>query len=237
MPDLSVLFLRDFKGLTGGELKVFEYFLTLSQIPALDARIYFTDRSRMDDTNPWRDHRSRILKHPVKADIYFLAGMDWEMLDRFRLPRDGRLVFNLIQHFRHTYSDDPRSQYLGRFAHRICVSQSLAEAVVATGRANGPVTAIPNGTDLAALRHFRREKSIDLFVAGAKNPAQAQAFAERLARGGRSIDLAAGYVGRPEYLRRIAQARMAIFFPFPDEGFFLPALEAMALETAVIVPD
>ena len=42
---------------------------------------------------------------------------------------------------------------------------------------------------------------------------------------------------RPEYLSLVARAKSAVFLPNPTEGFYLPALEAMALGTVVVCPD
>jgi glycosyltransferase involved in cell wall biosynthesis len=42
---------------------------------------------------------------------------------------------------------------------------------------------------------------------------------------------------RAEFLQKLAQARRVILLPRETEGFYLPALEAMALGALVICPD
>lgn len=42
---------------------------------------------------------------------------------------------------------------------------------------------------------------------------------------------------RAAFLERMAAARIVVTLPLPSEGFFLPALETMALGRAVIYPD
>ena len=68
---------------------------------------------------------------------------------------------------------DP-TQHLYRFlkhkAVRVCVSPEIAEAVRATGAANGPVVHIPMGTDLGRLRALTTaERDCPLLIAALKN--------------------------------------------------------------------
>jgi len=44
-------------------------------------------------------------------------------------------------------------------------------------------------------------------------------------------------VPRNDFLTRTAACQVAVMLPWTMEGFFLPALEAMALDTALVVPD
>ena len=74
-------------------------------------------------------------------------------------------------------------------------------------------------------------------IAGKKAPALARTFGERLDRPGRRIRVLDGLIRREEFLEAINQARVSLFVPNPTEGFFLPALEAMALRSVVVCPD
>jgi glycosyltransferase involved in cell wall biosynthesis len=74
------------------------------------------------------------------------------------------------------------------------------------------------------------------FIAGYKAPDMGRAIALRL-RQSVDVDLAEAFVPRGEFLRRVARARLCVLLPHAKEGFYLPALEAMALGTPVIVPD
>ena len=59
-----------------------------------------------------------------------------------------REYVRFFQHVRHVHEGTERYRYLAERAIRICVSQEVADAVTATGRAHGPVLTIPNGVDL-----------------------------------------------------------------------------------------
>jgi hypothetical protein len=234
-----VLFFRRFRGLTGGHVKVRDYFGHVRASEAHDPRIWFTRDSVWDDANPWRDVRDRVVDSPrdARADVLFLAGLDWTFL---REDDDGRdvPVVNLVQHVRHADAADPRRPFLARRAVRICVSAEVADAISAAGP-RGPVIAIPNGVDVWGLPAPRAapERDVDVLVAGAKRPDLARGLAERLRRPGRRLVLLDGRVPRAVFLTWLARARVAVLLPHEREGFFLPALESMALGASTVVPD
>ena len=45
------------------------------------------------------------------------------------------------------------------------------------------------------------------------------------------------HVPRDEFLDAMRRARVTLFLPNEEEGFYLPALEGMALGTIVVCPD
>lgn len=241
----TVLFYRDFEGFTGGHLKVWDYFNHVRTAPGHTARIHFSVRSRWDETNPWLARRDAVLPgwDPDAADGLFLAGMDWEKLPsapRERLPQP---VLNLIQHVRHADPADPRFRFLRHRAVRICVSEPVRDALASTGRVNGPLVVIPNGVDLAAfpVPVPPEDRAIGLLICGLKQAALASELAAAL---GPTLPGGAGQVEtldtalpRPQFLKRLASARRAVFLPHRTEGFYLPALEAMQLQTLVLCPD
>ncbi len=233
-----MLFVRDFRAMQGGHLKVFDYYQHAAAGGAVRPLLFMTPDSLRDQTNPWFAAGVAEQAALLPADSYFLAGLDWELLDRAGIDPGGKPTVNLVQHFRHTDPADPRYRYLRRPALRICVSAELADAVRASGMANGPVVAVPNGVDLTGLAPYRgRAKTCDAFVAGLKNPELAAAVGAELARHGLCVDVALELRPRAEFLARLAAARVAVLLPIAGEGFFLPALEAMALGSAVVVPD
>ena len=62
-------------------------------------------------------------------------------------------------------------------------------------------------------------------------------LAKSLQAAGRTVDLVDAWLPRAEYLARLRRARVAVLLPNPTEGFYLPALEAMALGRGVVVLD
>jgi glycosyltransferase involved in cell wall biosynthesis len=53
----------------------------------------------------------------------------------------------------------------------------------------------------------------------------------------RSVELVTDFLPRHEFLDLLARARVSVLVPHVTEGFYLPALEAMALGTIVVCPD
>lgn len=236
----TALFFRDFGWFTGGHLKVWHYFQhTLAA--GWDARIVFTPGSVWDATNPWCAARERVLpsRDGVQPGLVFLEGNDWLQIPDAERERPPAPVVNLVGGVRHAKDGDSRRPFLRHRAIRVCCSRPVADAITATGDVNGPVVVIPNGIDLAALPAPRPadERRTDLLVVGVKRPRLARRLARRLRRWGRRIDLLDERVPRAEFLDRLGRARVALFLPLSEEGFYLPALEGMALGTLVVCPD
>ncbi|HET7656326.1 MAG TPA: glycosyltransferase [Luteimonas sp.] len=231
----QLCFHRDFRRYSGGHGKVWDYFRHAEAHPAWEARVYLAPGS-VDADNPWRAHpRVRIAPDwPVPgADALFLGGLDWEAW-----PADlpARPVINLVQHVRHGDPADPRFAFLSRRAVRICVSQAVADAILASGRVNGPVRVIEAGLELPAPPTAApRDEAV--FIGALKQPVLGRALAAELQARGRRVLLADHWQARADYLRQLGSCTVAVLLPNPTEGFYLPALEAMALGTAVVVPD
>ena len=235
LADRTILFHRDFGGLTGGHLKVWDYYRHATHSRRYRPRIYLTPESVRDAGNPWLSGPSPPLTawRPAAADVLFLAGLDWEAVpEPVAMP-----VINLVQGVRHADRGDPRRAFLVRPAIRICVSDEVADAIGGTGLVNGPVHVIPNGIDLDDLPPPAAVRDTPVLVAGAKNPAFATAVAERLGVAGVRAECLLAGLPRPAFLARLARAQVAVTLPLDREGFFLPALEAMAVGAIVVCPD
>ena len=232
-----MLFHRDFAGYTGGHGKVWDYFRHALAL-GWDARVYLTPGAVRDASNPWMAMPERIVSRwqPDDCDLLFLAGMDWAALEDIEAP--PRPVVNLLQHVRHASPALPLRGFLRAPAQRICVSQPVADAVLATGEVNGPLTVIPAALDLP---HQAMQRAIaedgPVLVAGLKAPALAHALAEELRARGVNVAVLDQWLPRAEYLGRVARAAVAVTLPHPTEGFYLPALEAMALGVPVVLGD
>lgn len=232
----SVLFYRNFQGYTGGHQKVADYFRHCQLRPGLSPAISFSENSVWDATNPWFRAGVQVSEFTPNAyDVLFLAGLDWH---RYRQSGiDPQLpVINLIQGVRHA---DPQSDvypFLAERALRVCVSQEVADAIRLTGRVNGPVITIPNGHDIPQ-RPLPRQH--DVFILGVKQPELARLLARQLARQLPTLSVAAIYdqTPRARLLTFMASSRVSVVLPYPTEGFYLPALESMALSDMTVVPD
>jgi glycosyltransferase involved in cell wall biosynthesis len=234
-PERVLLFRRDFHGLTGGHLKLWHYFCHAGHSTRFRPRIYFTPESRQDAANPWHGIAPPPLEawRPEDADVLLLAGLDWEAVpDPAPAP-----VINLIQGVRHGDPGDPRRPFLARPAVRICVSDEVAAAIRSTGIVNGPVHVIPNGIDLGDLPPADSHRDVPVLIAGMKNPPLARALHDRLRVSGIHAECLVEPLPRLEFLGRLARSAVAVTLPVEREGFFLPALEAMAAGAVVVCPD
>lgn len=231
----TVLFYRNYKRFSGGQLKVRDYFYHVNQSPQHRAEIFLSPESAPE--NIWTGEPGLVGTYdPEGADVLFLASKDWKYLDPYPNIERRKPVINLIQGMKHANPGDPRFQFLSRRAVRICVSADVATSLQASNACNGPIYLIPNGIDFTDLPS-PQERSIDVFIAGLKQRHLAKDLASRLRAAGLSVDCATKRVTRSDFLNRMAQSMIAVVLPSMSEGFFLPALEAMALGCAVVCPD
>ncbi|MEI6506431.1 MAG: glycosyltransferase [Planctomycetota bacterium] len=232
--DCTLLFHRDYREFTGGHLKVLHYFSHAKHSSRFRPRIFFTPDSIRGPENPWHGIAPAPLEswRPAEAAALFVAGLDWEAVpDPSPVP-----VINLIQGVRHAHPEDPRRPFLARPAVRICVSEEVADAIAGTRAVNGPIHVIPNSIDLENIPSAV-ERDISVLVAGLKNPPFAAAVAARLADAGVAVDVTDSMLPRPAFLDLLSRTRVAVLLPNHEEGFYLPALEAMAAGAIVVCPD
>ena len=235
-PRGMLLFHRDFRGLTGGHLKVWHYLRHAAESRSFSPRVFLTAASRRDASNPFLGGNPDLLLpawQPERADALFVAGLDW-----MAVPDDwDKPIINLVQGVRHARAGDPRRGYLSRRAVRICVSGEVADAILSTGEVNGPVVTIPNAIDVPAGAVGSERRRAPLLVAGWKAPAQTAVVVAALRAAGYEPEVIASPLPREEFLGRVAAAEVVLFLPLEEEGCFLPALEAFALGTLVVCPD
>jgi hypothetical protein len=197
--------------------------------------IYMTPDSLRDESNPWVASRERISNewNPHGADALFLAGMDWQAV-----PENcDRPVINLIQGLRHARPEDPRHAFFRRAATRVCVSEQVADAILSTGLVNGQVLTIPAGVDTATFPAPAPQRDIPLLIAGLKQPALAIELSQFFSAQGVECVCLTQQIPRSEFLGMLGRARVTLFLPLRQEGFYLPALEGMAMGTLVVCPD
>lgn len=230
-----LLFHRDFLYYTGGHGKAWNYFQHVLAHPAWSPRVYLTPAS-VATGNPWRAHPERIDARwdPATADALLLGGADW---DAYPTDDPARPVINLVQHVRHADDGSPLRSHLRRRAIRICVSREVADAILATGETNGPVRVIEAALDLPSRVTIPADDRRGIFIDALKQPGTGAALHALLRERGRESTLSTTRMPRGEYLDRLGSAAIAVLLPNPREGFYLPALEAMALGCATIVPD
>lgn len=234
----TVLFFRDFRALSGGHLKVWHYFQHVAALEGFRPRVYFAPGSRLDDANPWlaAGVRPEPAWDPGPTDILFLGGMDWRGVDALPARHAGRPVLNIIQGLRHADPADPRHAFLRRPAIRLAVNPLIAEAIGRVPGVRGPVVCLPMGLDVSPLDGVAGPRA-GVLIAALKNPTLGRQLAQRLEDDGIGVRLLDAALPRTQYLREVAASAVLVCLPLPSEGFYLPALEGMALGCLVICPD
>ncbi|MEZ5714065.1 MAG: glycosyltransferase [Paracoccaceae bacterium] len=236
-PRPRMLFLRDYQRFSGGHLKYLHYLGHALAHGRFRPLLHVTGQSLPELDRMIPDGVARVsLPHPCEA--IFVAGRDWALLDAAGQQTDRVPVINLVQGVRHGDPDFPQYKFLTRPALRLCVSQQVADAITATGRVNGPVEVIENGIELTYLARLRDASAPSgIVIAAQKAPALGRQISEALAAQGVRATLLDSHIPRETFLTWLAEAEIAILLPEPSEGFFLPALEAMALGCAVVTVD
>lgn len=237
----KVLFFRDFKRFSGGHQKVWDYFNHFNEHGRFSPAVCFTKDSVWDANNPWLRAQEAVIPSAdeITPDILFLAGLDWLRRHEAKADASSVPIINLIQHVRHGDPQDPRHAFLKHKAIRICVSEEVADAIRQTRTANGPVYAIPNGIDLQRIPQPAADENrdIDLLLLGLKRPQLAQELAGKLRHLNKKVMVITDFMPQERYFALLGQAKVAVFLPNLQEGFYLPALEAMCIGTLVVCPD
>lgn len=239
----SMLFYRDYGGFTGGHLKVWDYFNHVKFSQSYAPFIYFTPQSSWEQNNPWlNSDKTFLLSDPlVNPDLIFMEGLDWHFLDEHYKNNSQIPIINLIQHVRHAYPDNSRYSFLKDKAIRICVSPEIKTYLEETHQVNGELFVIPCGLDLSELPQPLdwEQKDCDILICALKEPILGQQLKKELETTENKVELLTAQLSRAEYLQKLNSAKMTVFLPNQQEGegFYLPALEGMALGTLVICPD
>ena len=237
----TIVFHRDFQRFQGGHLKVFHYFEHVRSSPFHDARIHFTPDSVWDDTNPWLRLRDTVIdQHDnERADVLFLAGMDWRTLEPAQRDASRVPIVNLIQDFRAARPTAQMHEFTAHPAIRICISAEIQEALQSAGSLRGPIFTVPVGVDLERLPAPRpaHERDIDCVVLAVKDPELGGEVAQHLRSAGNRVLLIDRLMPRDELLDAMARTRVAVLLPASVEGAYMPALECMALGALVVCPD
>ena len=219
---------------SGGHVKVRDYFDHCLAHPELDPYVYFTPRSSRETAEVWRDLSPERIADEFdrgSCDLLFVADRDWKLVPK---TFDGARVINLLQSLEACQPEHRMFRYLKRPALRICVSEEVFEAS-APYRA-GEAVVIKNGIPLDLFTpKAKRARSIVIW--GLKDPGRATALADELRARDTDVALLLDYVPREEYARLLQEADLFVGFTKPVEGFYLPALEAMACGCAVVCRD
>lgn len=239
----SIYFYREYNGFTGGHLKVWDYFNHIRLAGDYLPYIFMEPGGDVSENNPFISLKQYQLSEwiPSRADLLFIGGSDWFSLPFPERQNWQKPIINLIQGFRHSIPDTPLFDFLSNHAIRICVSQEVTNSILATGKVNGPVFTIPNGIDTTLFpkqKHFH-DRTVDFLIVGTKKPELALKIEQQLYELflDKKIKTITDWIPRKDLLDLFSDSKVSVFLPQEKEGFYLPALEGMALKTIVICPD
>ena len=247
----SVWFFRDYERLTGGHLKHSHYFDHVRRTPGFAPRISFSGEPSSESQArerqrlwPAGDGVMAPSWEPAGHDVLFLAGVDWRYLLGSGVGALANPRINLIQHVRHAHEGTELHGYLTERAIRICVSREVADAISATGRTNGPILTIPNGTDVVPFDSIGNgspaefgERRHPITIVGYKSRDLARDLSRRLDAAHIEHLLVSEFLDRSAFLALLGDTRIVVCLPREREGFYLPALEAMASGCIVVTLD
>lgn len=243
----TVWFHRNYQRMQGGHLVHAHYYADVDALDGFKARITFTNAVEAQPdavrqiAHLWPERSGNWASHwqPAERDFLFLAGQDWcylldQGLDQLSNPR-----INLIQHVRHAEPGTRLHSFLSYRAIRICVSEQVAHVISQVPELNGPVFVIPNGCDLPVQQPSEDLASAEprISVLGYKNPELARSLAGLLNAKGIPCALLDRFIPRDEFIQELSNSDIAICIPRREEGFYLPALEAMSLSSLVVTAD
>lgn len=220
--------------MSGGHIKVRDYFLHCLRHPELEPYLYFTPDSSYESSALWADiPRERIVRSSEDKcfDLAFVAGKDWKLLSS---TSGARRIIHFVQSIEQCTEGHPMFSLLKRPAMRICTSEAVAQ--MSEPHRVGEATVIENGIPLDLFKP-RAKRRGSILIWGKKNPALSEHLCTELAKRGLDPTLLRDYIPREAFARQLGETEIFIGVPKPTEGFFLPALEAMASGCAVICPD
>jgi hypothetical protein len=232
LPLKTIAFYRHYQGYTGGHQKVCDY-IQHTLASGLYTPTLYLKNDTDDQASLFNDLADiHYVKHyqPDRADVVFLAGMDWQAYQPFFAPE--QIKINLVQHVRHGDETHPLFQFLRHRAIRLCVSDAVKQAIEPF--ANGPCFTIKMGHDIPTLR---RPKRYDVYILASKQPALGEQLFDWAKGVGLRVLIHNSFTPRLDIYHAMAESQVVITLPNKTEGFYLPGIEAMALADWAVVPD
>lgn len=229
---------------SGGCIKVRDYYHHAQHSTQFTPQIYLPSDTVWSESNPWWNERPHVqsVYRPDLADILFISGLGWERFIPTEYRENSPIpVIYLIQGLFKLRPEYPHYQHLSYKAIRISVSQVITETILQNKTPiNGPLFTISNCVQTSSLPELLPyfQKDIELLIVGLKRPDYAEKLSQRLYPycRGRLITVTQR-LPQQEFHNLINRAQHTLFLPAEEEGFYLPALEGMALGTVVICPD
>jgi glycosyltransferase involved in cell wall biosynthesis len=235
----AILFLTSFFNFSGGQVKVRDYFQHCLEHPSLEPYLYFTPKfhERYAGTDVWRDiPEERIVPEVAleRCRAIFVTAKDWKYLPK-HVPLDGKVVINFHQSLNEVQPDRRAFRYLSKTAVRVCTSGEVFAAIAP--HAKGVATVVLPGIPLELFGQGGPRRDGSVLIWGRKHPHLAQRLHDELAARGRGVTLRITNASREEFAGLLREHDVFVGLTLEREGFYLPALEAMASGCAVVCDD
>jgi glycosyltransferase involved in cell wall biosynthesis len=225
---------------SGGSLKVKHYFEHSLGLETLETKLYMPPETEWSTENLWYPHKAKVIPRIEwgEVDIAFISGWGWERFIPKKYHENPPFtIIYLIQSFDKLDPQSRRYKFLFKPAIHVCVSDPLKKRLQNIDHVNGDIRLIAAGTDLVDFPIMEsRLKSIDVLIVGNKNVELGQELEKRFKSYNKKSVFLSKTINREMFINYLLRARITILLPQKTEGFYLPAIEAMAAGSLVICP-
>jgi hypothetical protein len=241
----TVLFYQHFgkKGVVrGAHHKTFDFFNHIKSFADYKPLIYFDEDSIWDENLPWFncfDIMPTLKDLKVKPDILFLnSGKDWIKYSEHKTISDTTPIISPVNNFRAVNPGHRSYEFLSRKAIRLCPSKELYDATNDHPDVNGKTIYLPNGVGIfEEAENLKNDKKYDILIVGNKNPIMARELLSEIKHLNVNIEVIDSWISKKEFQIKLAQSHMSVHLPKKIEEHYIPGVEAMMLDSLVIIPD
>lgn len=241
----TVLFYQHFgkKGVVrGAHHKTFDFFQHIKSFTDYNPLIFFDEDSIWDENLPWFncfDRMPTLKDLKVKPDILFLnSGKDWIKYSEHKTIPDNMPIVSPVNNFRAVNPGHKSYEFLSRKAIRLCPSQELFDATFNHPDTNGKTIYLPNGVGIfEEAQNLKNNKVYDILIVGNKNPIMARQLFSAIKHLNAKIEVIDSWISKKEFQIKLAQSHLSVHLPKKVEEHYIPGVEAMMLESLVIIPD
>ncbi len=244
-PIKKVLFYQHFgkKGVVrGAHHKTFDFYHHIKTFTDYEPHIFFDKDSLWDADIPWFhlfESMPTLDDLDFSPDILFLnSGKDWIKYTENRSIPDDVPIVSPVNNFRAVKPGHKSFDLLPTKAIRLCPSQELYEATVNHPNTNGKTIYLPNGVGITEeAQNLQSNKKFDLLIVGNKNPSLAREIFSQAKHLDLVIEVIDGWISKEAFQNKLAQSRISMHLPKMVEEHYIPGVEAMMLDSLVIIPD
>jgi hypothetical protein len=241
----TILFYQHFGKNTevrGAHFKSFDFFNHINSFDGYDAIIAFDRTSEWNSTLPWFNlfetmpTLDNVISNP---DILFLnSGKDWIKYSQNAKINPNTPIISPVNHFRALNENHPSFKFLSHNAIRLCPSPELFMAVKNHPLTSGKTIYLPNGVYINEnVSKLKNDKKIDLLIVGNKNPVLAQQIYSSFKHSSLNLVLLDKWMPKEGFQQMLAESKISVHLPKLVEAHYIPAIEAMMLNSLVVMPD